>query len=572
MREYVSRIPCKSWYILLFLFPVAGLKAQNGSMPLLEREVSFSVQNQTIVSVLDLIAEQSGVVFSYNPNSISAGSKVSLSLQNKSVRYAINTLFKDEITYKVKGKYIILKAESGSSKELPDKKIEGYIYDSGTGKRLSDASVYDKDLTISAVTDKYGYFTMEIPVNKPLTAIQVSKIGYSDTALLHAEARSLRTVEMSLHPDDNRKNQDLSFLTKVPNWLVPKQTLTNSQNITKSVFKAVQLSFLPTISTNHFLRGNAVNTVSINMLAGYVQGVRLFEIGGLVNLVKEDAQYVQIGGIGNVVGNQFKGFQVAGIFNTTHTMQGFQAAGILNHVANRADFQLSGIYNHSQSGISQTAGIVNICQESQVQIAGIANTSKMAAFQISGLINRAGYVRHLQLSLINIADSTDGISIGLFSFIKNGYHKLEISTDEIFPISVSFHSGIAQLHTLVSMGMNPFVRSGSNFHLGYGIGSSFGKSRKIQYTIDFTGREVFSKNDLSFDNHLYQIYAGLEKPVTPKLSIVAGLTFNCLLYSNDQATNSLASSLPPYEFITNTFANGHIAQSWIGFRMGIRLF
>ena len=541
---------------------LSGLYAQYGQTPLLEREVTISAENQTIESVLNQISAQTGVLFSYSPEIIQSNSKVSLSIQDKSVRFAINSLFSNDINYKVKGKYIILKGEPDKTKDNSVRTIEGYIYDSGTGKRLTDASVYDKNLTASAVTDQYGYFRMELPVNTTLSSIQVSKLGYADTTNLAISDSSLRTIEISINSDkSNRKHKIFTFQKIAPLWLVPRQTIANSLNINQSVFKAVQFSLLPTVSTNHFLRGNAVNNVSVNLLAGYVQGVRLLEFGGLVNIVKDDAQYAQFAGIGNVVGNNFKGFQAAGIFNTAHNVTGYQAAGIFSSSQANADFQTSGIYNNAQTGIFQAAGILNIAREMTIQIGGIANIAEKsnlqiaglasiaenadwqisgiynksakatamqisgiantaptangmqlsgfgnyvrdtACIQISGFLNRAGYVRKFQLSFINIDDSCAGVPIGFFTFVKKGYHKIEISADEIFPFNAAFRSGVKQFHTIFMAGVNPFKNEGAYLHYGFGIGTSLGNPGKLLFDIDLTDREIFSKNDLSFNNHL----------------------------------------------------------------------
>jgi hypothetical protein len=207
----------------------------------------------------------------------------------------------------------------------------------------------------------------------------------------------------------------------------------------------------------------------------------------------------------------------------------------------------------------------------KLQMAGIANYSRdTAGIQISGIINRAGYASTLQLSLINVADSSGGLCIGLFNFIKNGYHKLEFSAEEIFPFNVSYRSGMKSFHTLVTIGINPFTSNGSTFHYGYGAGSSFGKTGKLLVDIDLTFREVFSKKALSFNNHLFQLYAGIDKPLTPKISIAAGLTYNFLVYNTTQAADARFATLPPYEISSATFLNGKAGKTWFGGRVALR--
>ncbi len=568
MQRYVER-----FFMMLFLWlPYSGVRAQVREAPALERKVSISAQNLTIEAVLNQISSQSGVVFSYSPEVIPAHATVSLAIRDKPVRYALNSLFSDPIDYKVKGHYIILKEAGDKARNAPERTLEGYIYDSGTGKELSDVSIYNQGLTAAAVTDQYGYFRMEMDDYTPLASIQASKVGYADTIWTAMEAASLRTLEIKLSSDNQSKKKPSPALQKLaPLWLVPRQTLTNSRNISRSAFKAVQFSLVPSLSTNRFLGGNVINQVSVNLLAGYVQGVTAVEIGGLVNIVKEDARYAQVAGIGNVVGNQVKGVQAAGIFNTVREVRGVQVGGIFSYATTRADVQVSGIYNQTQTGFSQTSGLVNVARSMKWQIAGIANVARdTAGIQISGIINRTGYAKTLQLSLINVADSSDGLCIGLFNFIKNGYHKLEFSADEVFPFNVSYRSGMKSFHTLVTIGYTPFKSTGSTFHYGYGIGSSFGKTGKLLVDVDVTFREVFSSKALSFNNHLFQIYAGIDKPILPKISIAAGLTYNFLIYNTTQEADARFATLPPYEISSVDFLNGKAGKTWFGGRVALR--
>ncbi|MCB8965195.1 MAG: hypothetical protein H6536_09205 [Bacteroidales bacterium] len=36
--------------------------------------------------------------------------------------------------------------------------VEGYLYDSQTGDKLTNATVYNKEQKVSTITDEYGYF------------------------------------------------------------------------------------------------------------------------------------------------------------------------------------------------------------------------------------------------------------------------------------------------------------------------------------------------------------------------------------------------------------------------------
>ena len=626
----------KSTILTLFLFLFSALSAQNNPVPPLEREVTIHIDNQTIESALTEISAQTDVVFSYNPIAINSNDSVNLDISDKTVRLALNLLFNDKVSYKVKGKYVILKENpAGKEKNEGKQMYEGYVYDLTTGKKLTNVSVYNKQSMASAVTDQYGFFSMELPVNTTLTSIGVSKVGYSDTLLSGvSEDGSIRALEVyldrndSIHHADHKKFRDLKNIA--PLWLVSRNTLVNAANINDSIFRSVQFSLIPGISTNRFLGGNVVNDVSINLLTGYLQGVNVVEFGGVMNIVRGDVKYAEFGGVGNIVGGNVRGVQAGGVLNLANSVNGVQIGGVVNNATERADAQFSGFYNSCDKSVLQTAGFINLARGSgaqiagfinlanksrlqlagavnvadsaDVQIAGVINTTRHdcamqvagvinhadsirgmqlggvgnistgdANIQISGIFNKARYVRTFQLSLINLADSSDGLSLGLFNFIKSGFRQLELSADEIFPFNAAFRAGTNQFHTMIMAGMSPFKNPVPYLNVGYGIGTSLSKSGKLLFDITLSSKYIFTDDNFSFNHNLNQLYAGIDRKLWSKFSIAAGITLNYYLYDNTDTRLSY-STLPPYSFWTHSFSNGLASKSWIGGRIALRFF
>lgn len=640
------------WFLILSLFLVFRESlAQNKNVPYLEREVTIVAQNKTIEDVLSDISHQAGFVFSYSPEALHSSNKVSLNIQKRPVRVALNEIFNDQINYKAKGKYIILK------KPLPAKEkkeetiqLEGYVYDSRTGNRLTEASIYDKGLMVSAVTDEYGYFSVSVPANKPITALKVSKVGYSDTAINATSERRLKTIEVSVNTSDSaqvKKWQSFVNLDKLtPKWLIPKKTKINALNISDSVFKAVQVSLFPYITTNHFVGGNVVNDFSLNMTAGYIQGVRILEIGGIMNIVRDNASYVQLGGVGNIVGGRVTGVQCGGVFSYASEVKGVQASGTVNlsgdanvqlaGIINRANtntlqvsgyanwagnsnFQITGIINKASDNFLQISGIVNWSKKSNMQIAGILNKSKQvdnmqiagilnqatevnalqvagimnnalenSAIQVAGcinstlgttevqvapLLNIAGKVNKFQVGLVNIADSCEGMPVGLLSFVKNGYHKLEFSVNELFPFNTAFRTGVKQFHTYLTAGINPLRFTTPVWTYGYGLGTSFGKRDKLLFDTDISFNHVIYGGNYVDGSNLISAYVGMDKRITRKMTLAFGLTYNVMISDINTADYSeVYSRLQPYSLTNSTTINGKNVKTWIGARLAVRFF
>ncbi|MDH6306384.1 hypothetical protein M2459_000371 [Parabacteroides sp. PF5-5] len=118
---------------------------------------------------------------------------------------------------------------------------------------------------------------------------------------------------------------------------------------------AVHLSFIPPLSTNGIHAGQYTNHFSLNLLAGISKNETAFTLGGLGNIVLNNANGFQLAGLANYVGNNFTGLQVAGLVNIAKNVSGVQLAGLLN-IANQSDYPIGliNIIKEGEMGISAT--------------------------------------------------------------------------------------------------------------------------------------------------------------------------------------------------------------------------
>ena len=607
----------KHFYIIIILLTVSRLlNAQSSTVPVLEREVSLSISNESVQYILTAVSQQAGFVFSYSPDEIGSSSKTSIEVKNKSVRHVLNTLFNGTVSYKVKGKYVILKKNeiAQGAKSSDEVVVEGYLFDSNTGEKISEATVYSKDQMVSATTDEYGYFKLEVPIAKPETELKISKMGYADTLILPA-AEKISYVNIEL---DSKKISEENLVSVTPQeeekwefvfpeWLISDKLLANSRNISDTLFKKFQFSVLPYVSTNKFLTGNTVNDYSLNLTVGYIQGVSKIELGGIANIVREDAGFCQLAGVANVVGGIAYGLQGAGTLNYSKNFSGIQSAGLLNIVLQDASFvQSSGVGNFvggTFSGV-QAAGAINISSKLEgVQLSGAANfagdavgvqvtgainhASKMVGTQVSGLfnnadslegvqvtglLNRASRMKGFQIGLVNVSDTCDGIPFGLLNIVRKGYHKLEFSTDEIFYTNIAFRGGVRKFHTIISTGIIPKNFESPVWTYGWGIGTTFRLSNKLHYDIDLTSQMIMKGDDLSMINSLRKFYMGLDWKIAEKTSMAVGLTYNIYITETNSEFYDLYSNLMPYTIADNNYMVNRNIKTWFGGKIGLRFF
>ena len=706
---------------ILLLLVTTKLQAQT-STSALERIVTVNLYNEPPKGMLDLIGRQASVVFSYSPKVLDGRAPVTLDANQQPIRMVLYLAFGETVRLKDRGKYIIiLDNRMALQQPFGDKPqvVEGYITDPKTGQKVSNATVYDKELMVSATTDQYGYFKLKVPYGEKGAKLRVSKMGYADTTIVPLSASSnfvslnLPALAIPTTAEAHHKRGILGVT--FPKWLLSEELWTNSVNIGDTIYRSWQVSFLPYIGTNHRLSGNVVNAFSLNIIGGYSQGVSIAEIGGIVNITRKDARYFMASGA-NHVGGHMLGVQLAGIYNRTQSVTGFQAAGVLNqsfgkvrgvqlsgiasitpgslqgvqisgvysHNSNNSGVQLSGIASISQqlhgtqiSGIAnygcgrvsaiQLAGVVNvlkgtvvgaqisdavnvadtvkgvqlgsvvnithqsltgaqvsgilnmakgdsaICQVAGVanvqrgtingaQVAGVANQSTLIkgsqiagvtnlarkvsgtqcagiynqadtlmGVQVAGVVNRAKLLSGFQIGLVNLADSGNGMAVGLFSYIKKGYHRIEVSSDELMSTGIAFRSGHKKLHNIISAGVHLDGLQRPIWSIGYGFGSSWGVSQKMDVDLELHSKSIIVADRFEDDNDHFQLYVGLNRSLGKRRSVALGVTTNVLRYRNASATNdkTLENAIPYTLWSSKADAERTIC-GWIGGRVAFR--
>ncbi|MBL7942826.1 MAG: hypothetical protein JNM00_08675, partial [Flavobacteriales bacterium] len=253
-------------------------------------------------------------------------------------------------------------------------------------------------------------------------------------------------------------------------------------------------------------------------------------------------------GIGNINGGKGEGFQGGGVMNINFSdYHGTQAAGTMN---------------------------VNIGTYKGVQLAGLLNVNigHLDGVQVSTLLNIAGNVKGSQIGLVNLCDSIQGVPIGLLSFVANGYHKFEISTDDLYPVGVSLRSGVPEFYNIVTAGFDPVTLNDSVFWtFGYGIGSAPKLARNLYLNFDLTCNAVVKANVSDDLNLLNRFTLGLEWQIARGFGITAGATLNGYLRESD-ADPVVFRNQSPEMIYSHTFSNDLLLDSWLGWRFGIRFF
>jgi hypothetical protein len=355
-----------------------------------------------------------------------------------------------------------------------------------------------------------------------------------------------------------------------------------------------QVSFFYPVGSNGIESPNYSSNFSFNVLYGYNGGLRGIEVGGLVNTQVGNVDGIQVAGIANINTKKTNGMAFAGIANiykdSSNTVSfagisnvfgksaaGVQSAGISNTVnGSFSGIQSAGICNIANGAVNgvQLAGISNVVNGDfeGVQAAGISNTvnGNLQGTQV-GLINTAKRVKGFQLGLINVAESFEsGVPLGLFSFVKDGYHVLEISGGEAIYANLNLKIGVEKLYTIYKFG---YTAANGNGYLSYGLGLGTQKSltEKAKISIDLSSNHILEQSFSPDLNLLAKMDVAFRYHLMEKFAIFAGPSFNVFTTQNllDEVNTSFKVPYSLYE--TNWNNNEGSTSIWIGANLGVSL-
>ena len=604
------------FYFTIFLISINSATFGQAN---LQKSISLEVRNQRLDNVLEILSNKGDFYFSYNSAIIKKDSLVSLRASNKTVKEILSQLFNTTYEFKESGDYIIIRKAPirmtlVTQKSVTEEKIysvSGFVYDEQSGAAINEASIYEKTILASAMTNEEGFFKIKLKSSRSsMVELTVSKEFYEDTSIKIqprfdqqvsitmmpielAENNVVIKPEDYLTPDSLTINTDTTVIEPTPvvtdsikvqetgvgRFLLSGKQKIQSLNL-KNFFttRPFQISVVPGLSTHGQLSSQVVNAFSLNVFGGYTAGTNGVEIGGLFNIDKKEVKYFQAAGLFNSVGGQMKGMQVAGINNLVQdNVTGMQAAGINNFVTGKmTGFQVGGIYNHVSDSVKgvQIAGVGNFSKEkvSGVQIAGVSNISnrEMNGVQIAGVVNYTKKLKGLQIGLINIADTSAGYSIGLINIIIKGYHKLSFSANEIQNFSAAFKTGNSKLYSILQAGMNA---SDSNkvYSFGYGLGSELNLNKRKTISINPEAScQYLYLGSWDYTNLLNRFNLNLNVKLGKYVSLFAGPSYSVYITDQNVKFSGYRSPIPPSKYNTTKYSDK--VTGWFGWNAGINFF
>ena len=520
--------PLKPAQLLLQVLMILCFLKQAASQSLLEKPVSVNFNHIRLSDALNEISKNGNFYFSYNGNYLPKDSLITIEANNKTLYDLLNQVFKNKYEFEERKKYIIvtpalLKLSLLNIDLTNDNNtcsISGLVLDERTGERLINASVYEKQKLVSALTDEHGYFNLKFKSESSGSIdITVSKRQYKDTSLHFLQNVLVSSVaNTDIHENDKGNSVEATGLGRL--FISTKQMI-QSLNIPDFFAKrAFQFSLIPGLSSHGMFSSQVANKFSLNLLGGYTAGLNGLEAGVFFNINKRNSRYVQLAGVFNLVGGTVTGLQAAGIHNRAlDTVKGVQLSGYIN----KAEDHVSGL-------------------------------------QLSTLYNKAHTLNGVQIGLFNVADTSKGVSIGLVNIIRNGFYKVTLSTNNLANTNFSFKTGTHGFYSNVLIGTN-ISRNNKMYSFGLGIGHNFMLSDwmylsgETDYQFAYTG---------SWDDRWAQAKLLVNFQPTKTMSFFAGPTYNKYSYTGSQPKYQSKFNIPE-----NVMYHSNPVKRWVGWEAGM---
>jgi hypothetical protein len=205
-----------------------------------------------------------------------------------------------------------------------------------------------------------------------------------------------------------------------------------------------------------------------------------------------------------------------------------------------------------------------------MQMAGIANinNNSMVGLQAAGILNYTKHLKGLQLGLINIADTSDGYSIGLITIVRKGYHKITLSTNEVLNTNLAIKTGNAKLYNILLVGVNA-GNDEKSFSYGYGIGHEIKAGKWLTVNPELTTQYLYLGN-WDYTNQLSKLQVLATVKLAKGIAIFGGPSFAVYYSDQPQAVKGYKYLVPHESYHTYDLWNNNVT-GWFGWTAGISL-
>ena len=225
----------KTFFLLFFLHAFAYLTFSQTA----DSKISIRQSEISVAEVLNEITRQSGVHFSYNPQTIDDKQQISFHIRKASLEKAL-----DKLAAIIPIEYSIIENQIVLNRKAEDENIErqepqyftlsGFINDQASGESLIGATVFVQNTTSGVNTNGFGYYSLRLPEGSH--TLEYSYLGYTtEITKLELQKNEKRDIDL--------RNKPLELPDVIVD--IPIKDLLDKKQIGQLVLKPQDLDNMP---------------------------------------------------------------------------------------------------------------------------------------------------------------------------------------------------------------------------------------------------------------------------------------------------------------------------------------
>ena len=347
-----------------------------------------------------------------------------------------------------------------------------------------------------------------------------------------------------------------------------------------------------------------VNKAQVSGMLNYAKGVQGGQVTSGINVALGEVGGGQVGFVGNfakqVSGGQFSlganvvpgevsGGQVGFCLNYAHRVSGGQFTFGANVVpgevsGGQAGFGLNYAHHVVKGQFAFGANVVPGTVEGGQVGFGLNYAHHVMGGQFSfganivpgtveggqvGALNFARRSKGGQVGFLNLSDSLEGGAVGLLTISLKGYHRFDVVSGDVMPLSLHVRTGTRVFHNI--LGYSPPVTTDERWGFLYGVGFEPRFGERFFANIDITGEQVVEQRDwVDAWNVLGRVSVTPGVRFADRIFLFAGPVLNLLATDwRDADTGSYLSTLPPSDAPYVERSGTTMLNGWWGWKAGM---
>jgi hypothetical protein len=199
LRRISSPATALPGLILVFLFLSSFLFSQD-----LSKKISLSAKNKTLEEVLTQISSRAEIRFSYSPQVIPVGKKISCKMKNVPVSEILDKILGDNgLEYVALENQVVIRPAKGATAQAVSSgmspvrpvTVSGFVRERSSGEVLIGANLLLRETSKGTITNPYGFFSLTLPPGSYV--LTASFLGFK-SAEIPLELSGNRTLNIDL--------------------------------------------------------------------------------------------------------------------------------------------------------------------------------------------------------------------------------------------------------------------------------------------------------------------------------------------------------------------------------------